>query len=194
MLALFGALVWVGTSLLSHRTRSASQTLPPRRALLALGMLVCCAALGAARAAATELSADPHSIAPLATGQQVELQGQVAAEPDLRAGKRILQIDVVLASLNGGTTWRPAAGRVGTTVYGPDDWFAPAYGDTVTLTGKLEAPNGCVPKGVLGQMPSARASILSRGGGNPSWIGSSRCVSTSPKASSTPCGSPKLPC
>ncbi len=143
------------------------------RAQVVTGLLLCCAALGAARAAATDPANDPHSLAPLANGQSVVVQGDVAAEPDLRDGKRILTVDASQVSLDGGTTWQPAAGRVQATVYGPDDWFAPAYGDTLQLSGKLDAANSnYYPPGVLAAMPDAKASILARGGGNPllGWL------------------------
>jgi competence protein ComEC len=137
------------------------------RLALVTGMLGCWMALGAARAAAADSSTSPLSVARLATGATVTLQGTVAAEPDLRDGYRLLTVDVTSAS-SGGYGTQPATGLVEATVYGPDDWFAPAYGDTVTLTGKLQLPGGgYVTPGVLARMTGARATVQARGGGNP---------------------------
>ena len=53
------------------------------------------------------------------------------------------------------------------TVYGADDWFAPDYGDTLSLSGVLTPVQSGAPTGVLAEMHGAQASILARGGGNP---------------------------
>lgn len=168
-LAVFGGAL-CGAALLALRLGGVARL---GRAQAAAGLLLCCAALGAARATATDPALDPHSLAPLATGQAVVIQGDVAAEPDLRDGKRILTVAASQVSLNGGGTWQSAAGQVQATVYGPDDWFAPAYGDTLQISGKLDAATGgYTPPGMLAVMPSAKASILARGGGNPilAWL------------------------
>lgn len=141
--------------------------------LLAAGLLGLFLALGASRAAAADTSQDPAAVSRLAHGESILLRGEVSAEPDLRAGYRYLTVDSAAVSLDGGSTWRPATGRVETAVSGPDDWFAPAYGDTVELTGSLALPGtGYVPPGVLARVKSARATVLSRGGGNPvlAWL------------------------
>lgn len=141
--------------------------------LLAAGLLGIFLTLGAARAAATDASRDPAAVSRLAHGESVLLHGDVSAEPDLRAGYRYLTVDSTSVSLDGGSTWQPAAGEVEAAVSGPDDWFAPAYGDTVELTGKLALPGaGYVAPGVLAKVTSARATVLSRGGGNPllAWL------------------------
>ena len=141
--------------------------------LLAAGLLGLFLALGAARAAATDATRDPAAVSQLAHGEPVLLRGEVSAEPDLRAGYRYLTLDSAAISRDGGSTWQPATGRVETAVSGPDDWFAPAYGDTVELTGTLALPgSGYVPPGVLAQVKGARATVLNRGGGNPllAWL------------------------
>ncbi|HEX5546302.1 MAG TPA: ComEC/Rec2 family competence protein, partial [Ktedonobacterales bacterium] len=80
---------------------------------------------------------------------------------------RYLLVDVSAASLDNGATWQPAVGRADVTVYGADDWFAPDYGDTLSLSGALTPLQSGAPTGVLAEMRGARASILARGGGNP---------------------------
>lgn len=134
---------------------------------LAGGVLLCALALGAARATFTDPAATPDAVSRLAHGQSVLLRGVVATEPDLRAGFRLLTVDASEVSADGGHTWAPASGRVEATVFGPDDWFAPAYGDSVTLSGTLAPADGASPPGVLARMGGARATVGSRGNGNP---------------------------
>lgn len=146
---------------------------PGRRAMLLACMLGVLLALGAARATSADTTTAPDAIARLATGASIELQGIVAAEPDVRTTDRLLTVDVSVASRDGGHTWQPAAGRIEVTIYGPDDWFAPAYGDTLALTGKLQpVTNGADGPGVTAHLAGARATILARGGGNPllAWL------------------------
>lgn len=90
---------------------------------------------GAARAAWADPAYDPHAISQLPTKTVLSLRGEVAAEPDIRGGPRYLLIDVSAARLDGGQTWRQASGRAEVSVSGPNDWFAPAYGDTLTVKG-----------------------------------------------------------
>src|SRR5579872_2303039 len=138
------------------------------RALLMLGMLGCCAALGAARAASVDTRYDASSVGLLANGQMVVLQGVVATEPDLRDGYRYLTVDVSAVGLGGTYAVRPATGRIEAIVYGPDDWFSPAYGDTVQITGTLEPLGaGFVSPGVVARVTGARVTVSQRGGGNP---------------------------
>ncbi len=137
------------------------------RVVLAGGLLGCALALGAARAAAADTSGDLASVARLASGQSVLLHGVVVAEPDLRAGYRLLTVEVSEASADGGHDWQAASGRVQADVVGPDDWFAPAYGDAVSLSGTLRPLAGSyAPPGVLAHLSSARTTIRSRGNGN----------------------------
>jgi len=155
---------------------------PPARSSLAMrllrgaplaALLVMWVALGAARAAWTDPARDPLSVARFASGAAYQVQGAIVEEPDIRDGFRFLTVQVTQVSDDGGTTWQAAHGRVEATVYGPDDWFAPAYGDTVTLTGKLKPlGNSYAPAGVVARMSSARASIQARGSGNPllAWL------------------------
>lgn len=134
--------------------------------LIALIVLVWLA-LGAARAAAADPSAGPHSVAHLPYGVTLELRGDVVAEPALTATGRLLTVDVTQASRDSGASWEPGAGRIEVSVNGPDDWFTPDYGDTLELTGKLEGFTHGAPAGVLARLTSAQVHILARGGGNP---------------------------
>ncbi|HLY32772.1 MAG TPA: ComEC/Rec2 family competence protein, partial [Ktedonobacterales bacterium] len=143
------------------------------RALPIVALLGAWLALGMARAAWSDPARDPLSVGRYATGVSYEIQGAIVEEPDIRDGYRYLTVQVSAISLDSGQSWQAADGRIEATVYGPDDWFAPAYGDTVTLTGKLTPLAGAYASpGVVARMSSARADILARGGGNPllAWL------------------------
>ncbi|HEU5348404.1 MAG TPA: ComEC/Rec2 family competence protein [Ktedonobacterales bacterium] len=135
-----------------------------RRTLLAAAIILCALAFGAARATWADPTNAPDAISHLPMNTALKLRGDVAAEPDIRGGQRYLLVDVTAASRDGGETWQPASGRAEVTVYGPDDWFAPAYGDTLSLNGKLTPAHRGAPAGVLVEMRGARATILARGG------------------------------
>ena len=163
------ALCLVAWALGKRHAASFSPTVPHlTRALLAAGMLAFFVALGAARAAAADPTVDPHAISRLAAGQQVRVQGIVDAEPVLEDGARLLTVAVSRVSLDGGKTWQAAAGDVEASVSGPDDYYAPSYGDGVSLTGTL-LPLGdtYAPAGVVARLTGVRATVISQGGGNP---------------------------
>jgi len=160
--AVAGLVTWV-----ARRHAAPAPASRGARVVLAGGLLGCALALGAARAAAADTSGDPSSVARLASGRSILLHGIVVAEPDLRAGYRLLTIEVSEASADGGRDWQAATGRVEADVVGPDDWFAPAYGDAVSLSGTLRPLAGSyAPPGVLARLSGARATIRSRGNGD----------------------------
>lgn len=136
------------------------------RGALALGGLLLWLGLGATRAASADPARDPRSVARFATGATVQIHGQVSAEPDERGSDRILTVSVSSISSQGGGA-QSATGDVQAIVHGPDDWFTPAYGDTVDVTGKLDPGGSFTSAGVVARMPSARARIVARGGGSP---------------------------
>lgn len=137
------------------------------RLALMVAMLLLALLFGAARATWADPASDPHAISYLPLNTQLRLRGEVAAEPDVRGAYRYLLVDVSAASLDNGATWQPAVGRADVTVYGSDDWFAPDYGDTLSLSGVLTPVQSGAPTGILAEMRGAQASILARGGGNP---------------------------
>lgn len=139
----------------------------------AAALLRCWLALGAARSTATDGARDPRAIVHQATNADASIRGVVAAEPDLRAGYRLLTIDVSALSRDRGQHWQPVTGRVEATVYGPDDWFAPTYGDQVTVTGKLSPlARSYAPGGAQARMSRVRVRVTTRGNGNPllAWL------------------------
>ena len=157
------AALWLCGRIATRRIVRAGR--PGWRLLIAVAVLGCWFALGAGRAALG--SGDSATVAHYATGGQVTVRGTVAAEPDLRAGYRFLTVSVAQISADGGHSYAAASGRIEATVYGPDDWFAPAYGDTVSLTGRLRPPGqGYSGPGIVARLTGARASVRQRGGGN----------------------------
>lgn len=160
----------VGAGAPLGRPRLATRLLHALPLAALLGLWV---ALGAARAAWTDPARDPLSVGRFASGASYQVRGDIVEEPDIRDGFRFLTVQVNGVSGDSGNTWQSAQGRVEATVYGPDDWFAPAYGDSVILTGKLKPlGNSYAPAGVVARMSSARAAIEARGGGNPllAWL------------------------
>lgn len=138
------------------------------RLLFMIGILGVFVALGVARTAWSDPANDPTSIARYANGASVRLQGEVIAEPDLRDGARLLTVEVSTIRIGDNGPTQAASGRITTAYYGPDDWFAPAYGDTLSLSGDLE-PLGdhYAPPGVVAELTKARSVIVDREGGNP---------------------------
>ncbi|HZC07112.1 MAG TPA: ComEC/Rec2 family competence protein [Ktedonobacterales bacterium] len=136
------------------------------RTSLVLGALLFWVGLGAARAAWTDPLRDPTNIVRFASGAQAQVTGQVIDQPDERDGYRLLTVQASAVRVAGALAPAPATGYVEATVYGPNDWFSPAYGDSVTLTGSLKpVSGGGAPTSVTARMSSARASITARGGG-----------------------------
>ena len=135
------------------------------RLILASAVVMIALVLGGWRAAFADTSAAPDSIARLASNQSVMLRGTVSGEPDIRGGYRFLTVDVSSASVDRGKTWQAVSGSISATVYGSDDWFAPAYGDTVQVSGTLRPPGaGYMPPGTVARLTGARATVRARGG------------------------------
>jgi hypothetical protein len=170
--ALCLALAW-SVSLVVRRAALAPGGSSAAQYVLIVGFLACCLFLGATRAAAADPFREGAALVAMATGDEVQLRGDVAAEPDVREGFRYLEIETSAVSRDHGHTWQAVAGRVEAAVSGPDDWFVPAYGASVVLTGKLLPLQGTyAPAGVVARLTSARAQIEARGGGNPvqAWL------------------------
>lgn len=167
------ALVWLVVATLAIvAAGTLSRLRPPSatniwQALLMGAILLAALSLGAARTAWADPANDPHAISHLPMNMKLKLQGEVGSEPDIRGGLRHLLVDVSAFSLDGGATWRPASGRAEVTIYGADDWYMPAYGDTLSLNGVLTPAQHGAPAGVLAEMRGAQATITARGGGNP---------------------------
>ncbi|MDE3230320.1 MAG: DUF4131 domain-containing protein, partial [Chloroflexota bacterium] len=148
VLSLIPPLAWLGVAgaglglsggaALGERRLSAERARRTARVLIVGGALLLWLGLGAARAAWSNPARDPQNVARLASGAQAEVTGLVVAEPDERDGYRLLTVRVSQVTLAGYSTPTTATGQIEATVYGPNDWFAPTYGDTVSLVGALK--------------------------------------------------------
>ena len=155
-----------GAELVARRTTPGSRARQMARLGLALTALLFWVGLGAARAVWSNPARDPNNIARFADGAQAQVVGQVVDQPDERDGYRLLTVEVSAVTPSGASVSVPASGRIQATVYGPNDWFSPTYGDSVTLTGALKPPSaGSAPASVDARMTPARASVTARGGG-----------------------------
>lgn len=152
-------------ALLARRTPLASRARRAARLGLTLAALLFWIGLGAGRAAWSNPARDPLNIARFADGSQAQVVGQVVDQPDERDGYRLLTVQVSAITPSGATASNPASGRIEATVYGPNDWFSPTYGDSVELTGALKPLSGGGPVSVDARMSSARVTITARGGG-----------------------------
>lgn len=170
-LALWIAIAVGGLALavISHALRTRLSLWPAmRRALrisVALGIMCLWIGLGAIRAIAANPARDPHNIERFANNQKVEVIGQVVAEPDLRDGYEIVTVAVNTLRVTGYAA-QPSSGRIEATIYGPNDWFMPTYGDTVSLKGVLKpVARGTGPTDIDAKISSAHAQVNTRGGG-----------------------------
>jgi hypothetical protein len=167
-LALSGACAMLATlaALLAPRRVGALYVI--LRLLLMGAMLGAFLALGAARTAWSDPAADPTSVARYANGSSVRLRGEVISEPDLRDGARLLTIEASSIRVGDNGSTQPVSGRITTAYYGPDDWFAPGYGNTRSLSGDLVSLNGrYAPPGVVAELTKGRSVIGDREGDNP---------------------------
>jgi len=160
---------------------------------LTLGLLLlACAAFGAARLALSSPVGDASAVSSFIGRGQVVVQGEVGAEPDLRARSLLLEVDASSLSLDGGHSWQDVHGEIALITLVPNGPYAPEYGDTVEIQGLLEpvvgsplaapaqsaAPTSgkssaaqalrpvAAPAGIFAAMTFPRLSILERGGGN----------------------------
>jgi competence protein ComEC len=132
--------------------------------LIFVGMWV---ALGGLRGAWNNPAQAADAISRVPANVNVTVAGDVTQEPILEASGRLLVVDVHQVSVDGGTDWRPASGMLQVHANGPDDWFAPAYGDALQVTGKVVPVTGSAPADVLARMTASSVRIVARGGGSP---------------------------
>lgn len=188
-LAPVGLSAWLGAVLVSAgawaalwaRGRHAAVAGPPRLRAVASGaqavaIVALWLALGGLRGAWNNPARAADAISRFPTGVTVTVAGDVSQEPILEASGRLLVVDAQRITRDGGAHWEPASGMLQAHVSGPEDWFAPAYGDTLELTGQLAPITGSAPADVLARMTPTRVTITARGGGSPvfAWLFSLR--------------------
>ena len=112
------------------------------RTCMLVSLIILWLLLGAWRLAISSPVGDPQSINSFIGAGKVELQGMVADDPKLLEHSRLLLVTANKVSMNNGSSWQDAHGRIDVVLLGSfiDDPYGPNYGDDVELKGKLEAP------------------------------------------------------
>lgn len=137
----------------------------------AMMLLLLCALLGAWRYTLTLPAHDPQAISNFIGQRTVTLRGTVADEPKLqgRGQSRLLNITVNGTSLDQGTTWHNAHGQIAVVTRGTaiEDPYGANYGDTVELSGKLQAPPPHSTPNTLASMAFPRVQVVQAGSYSP---------------------------
>jgi ComEC/Rec2-related protein len=138
-----------------------------RQPILRLGALaLLCLCLGAWRYATVAPTNDAHAIHALIGIAQLQVQGEITADPRLESNSTLLTVDVQAVSLDNGQSWQEAHGQIRVQALGAnfDDPYAPRYGDILQLEGRLSAPPGYATPELQASMAFPKLSIQSRGG------------------------------
>lgn len=109
---------------------------------------------------------DPQAISSFIGRGKVEVQGSVTDEPTIQGKSRVLLVSVTSISLNAGTDWQNADGKLevrtlDSTIENP---YGANYGDAVELQGTLQPQDQYTPAGVFANMSFPRLSVMSSGG------------------------------
>jgi competence protein ComEC len=131
-----------------------------------IGLGLLCLCLGMWRYTLASPSSDPLAVRAFIGLGNVKLQAIVADEPRLESHSTLLTISTQRMSLDGGQSWREIAGemQVQTLDASFDDPYAPRYGDTIALTGRLTAPPPYTTPEIQAGMAFPALSITARGG------------------------------
>jgi competence protein ComEC len=136
---------------------------PPVR-YVALTLLCLC--LGAWRYTTVAAVNDTHAVNTFIGQKGLELQGNVAEEPELEKNSTLLLVNVQSVSLDEGQNWQDADGEIEVQMLGStfDDPYGPHYGDSIQLTGTLNAPPSYATPQLLASMAFPGIYIQSQGG------------------------------
>src|SRR5207248_2207508 len=99
---------------------------------------------------------------------KIEVRGSVADEPKPLERSTQVVISVSAISTDNGATWQDAHGQMETQTRGAliDNPYAPKYGDSVELQGKLQRPPPHSLPSIFASMAFPRISV-NNSGGNP---------------------------
>jgi competence protein ComEC len=108
---------------------------------------------------------DPHDISHISVGSQITLRGIVVQPPDIRDKGALLTVAV--SDLQKDRHWITMDGTISLylSLASPD--AAPDYGDRVSITGTMLAPDGHTPPGISASIGQAHARVLAHREGNP---------------------------
>ena len=130
------------------------------------GLVLLCLCLGAWRYAVVTPLNDAHAIRSWIGSGELELQASIVDEPRLENNSTLLTVAVQSVSLNRGRTRQEVDGEIQVQALGAafDNPYAPRYGDTVQLTGRLTAPPSYSTPEIQASMAFPALSIESRNG------------------------------
>lgn len=130
------------------------------------GLVLLCFCLGAWRYASVSPVNDAQAIRTLIGSPALQVQGDVADDPRLESHSTLLMVNTQRLSLDNGQHWQEAHGQIQIQALGAifDDPYAPRYGDTLSLEGKLTTPPGYATPELQASMAFPKMSITSRNG------------------------------
>lgn len=129
-------------------------------------LMLFCLCLGGWRYMAASSPNEAGAIGTFIGRQTVSIQGEIIDEPDLGSNSTLLRVATQSLSLDNGQTWQQTHGEIQVEIRGStfDDPFGPHYGDTLQLTGKLDAPSTYATKGLQASMAFPGVYLKERGG------------------------------
>ncbi len=132
-------------------------------------LLLLCLLLGGWRARSASPYEDPQALARLVNPRnplKIQLHGTVSEEPKVQGQARRLIIEVSEISLNNGRRWLSAHGEIEVQTRGLlfEDPYAPNYGDSVQISGKLQAPQPDSQMTIQASMAFPRIQVQAHGG------------------------------
>ena len=130
------------------------------------GLALLCLCLGAWRYSAVAPGNDTHAIHAFIGPSALQVQGEVADDPRLESNSTLITVKVESVSLDKGQSQQMVDGQVQVQALGAtfDDPYAPHYGDTLQLEGRLTNPPGYATPELQASMAFPRILIVRRGG------------------------------
>jgi competence protein ComEC len=152
-----------GGAVLALLTAYICRRKPAVRSLALVFLLLC---LGAWRYMAVSAIGDTQSISALISQPTLTVMGTVTDEPELETNSTLLLVEVDSISTDGEQSWRDAHGEIEVQTPGStfDDPYAPRYGDTLQLTGRLTKPPAYSSPEILASMTFPSLSIEDQNG------------------------------
>ncbi len=122
--------------------------------------------LGAWRFAIASPVSDPQSINSFIGAGKLEIRGTIADDPKILARSRLLLVAVNAISINNGSSWQNAHGKIEVQMLGapPDNPYGPNYGDSIEMQGKVQPPFPHHSPEVLASMSFPRLNVVGSSG------------------------------
>ncbi len=131
-----------------------------------IGLSLLCLCLGIWRYTLASPSGDPHAARLFIGSGKVKLQATIADEPHLESHSTLLTVSTQRISLDGSQSWQEVSGEIQVQALGAgfDNPYAPRYGDTIQLMGRLTAPSSSSTPEIQAGMAFPVLWITDRGG------------------------------